>query len=117
MPSSSRSPTLNSVRRAVETDAISPNSAGCPASTARSETQRPPSAAMTARSHNTRPGSCAERRSRVPVITRPSSSQSPRRCAVNASSAVPAREDNPVASARTSTVPNDKRPITFKVTS
>ncbi len=43
--------------RAVATDARFPNSAGCPASTARSETQRPPSAAITARSQSTLPGS------------------------------------------------------------
>jgi mRNA-degrading endonuclease RelE of RelBE toxin-antitoxin system len=36
------SPTESNTRLAVEIDAISPNSAGCPASTARSETHRPP---------------------------------------------------------------------------
>jgi hypothetical protein len=37
--------------------------------------------------------------------------------AVNASSALPAREDNPMPSARTSTLQIVERPITFKVTS
>jgi hypothetical protein len=34
---------------------------------------------------------------------------------VSASSALPARDDKPVPSASTSTVPNDALPITFKV--
>jgi hypothetical protein len=42
-------------------------------------------------------------------------SVSPRRCAVSASSAVPAREDRPLPSASTSTVLNEAFPITFKV--
>ena len=58
IPASSASPTESSTRRAVETDAISPNSDACPANAARSETHRPPSASITARSQNTRPGSC-----------------------------------------------------------
>ncbi len=42
-------------------------------------------------------------------------SVSPSRCAVNASSAVPARDDKPMPSATTSSVPNVAFPITFKV--
>ena len=53
--SSSASPTDNSTRRAVETDATSPNSAGCEPNATRSDTQRPPSASITARSQNNPP--------------------------------------------------------------
>jgi hypothetical protein len=41
----------------------------------------------------------------------------PKRAATSAGSAVPARDDNPVASATTSTVLILERPITLKVTS
>jgi hypothetical protein len=46
-------PIDSSARVAVATDATFPNSEGCPASTARSETQRPRSAVITARSLST----------------------------------------------------------------
>jgi hypothetical protein len=42
-------------------------------------------------------------------------STSPSRCGVSASSAIPAREDKPVPSAATSTVPNVASSITFTV--
>ena len=109
------SPIESSTRRAVGTDATLPNSAPWPASTARSETHRPPSAAITARSQKTQPGSWAERRSRVPAKAADRASVSPRRCAVSASSTVPARDDKPVPSATTSTVPNVALLVTFKV--
>ena len=57
----------------------------------------------------------AQRRSRVPASAPDRPSVSPSRCAVNASSTVPAREDNPVPSATTSTVPKDVLLLTFKV--
>ncbi len=101
--SSSASPTDNSTRRAVETDATSPNSAGCDPNATRSDTHRPPSASITARSQNTRPGSCAERRSRVSPSAHPSASVSPSRSAASGNSAVPARDESPVPSALTST--------------
>jgi hypothetical protein len=113
--SSSASPIDSSTRRAVETDATAPNSAGCEPRATRSDTQRPPSASITARSQNTRPGSCAERRSRVSPSAQPSASVSPSRSAASGNSAVPARDDNPVPSARTSTFWMPERPITFKV--
>src|ERR1035437_1094999 len=113
--SSSLSPTFSSTRLAVDTDATFPNSAPCPARTARSETQLPPSAAITARSHRTRPGSLAERRSRVPARAPDRPSVSPSRCAVSASSTVPARDDRPLPSATTSTVLKDALLVTFKM--
>ena len=54
--SNSGSPIDNMTRRAVETDATLPNKAGCAPSAIRSDTQRPPSASITARSPNTAPG-------------------------------------------------------------
>jgi hypothetical protein len=113
--SSSASPTDNSTRRAVEIDATSPNNAGCEPSATRSATQRPPSASITARSQNTRPGSCGERRSRVWPSAHPNASVNPSRSAANASSAVPARDESPLPSARTSTLWMLEPPITFKV--
>ena len=113
--SSSATPTDSSTRRAVEIDATSPNSAGWEPSATRSDTQRPPSASITARSQNTRPRSCAERRSRVSPSAQPSASVSPSRSAAKGSTAVPARDDNPVPSALTSTFWMLERPITFKV--
>ena len=53
---SSGSPFDTITRRAVESDATSPNNDGCPANAARSDTHRPPSASITAKSQNTRPG-------------------------------------------------------------
>src|ERR1035437_9104545 len=52
---------------------------------------------------------------RAPASPPDGPSVSPSRCAVNASSTVPAREDNPVPSATTSTVPKDVLLLTFKV--
>jgi hypothetical protein len=112
--SSSTGPIQSSTRRAVETDATSPNSAGCAASATRSDTQRPPSASITARSHSTRPGSCTERRSRVSASAHPNASVSPSRCAASPSNAVPARDERPVASARTSTFSMLERRITSR---
>jgi chromate transporter len=51
----------------------------------------------------------------VPANAALSPSVRPSLCAANASSAVPARENKPLPSATTSTVPNDALPITFKV--
>jgi hypothetical protein len=53
----------------------------------------------------------------VPANATLSPSVNPKRCATNANSELPAREDKPVASATTSTVLIVERPITFKVTS
>jgi hypothetical protein len=72
-----RGPIESITRRAVDTDATVPNSTPWPANTARSLTQRPPSATITAKPASTRPGACVDARSRVCASAAHSRSVSP----------------------------------------
>jgi hypothetical protein len=69
-----------------------------------SVTQSPPSASITATSRSTRPGSCAERRSRVPANAPDNAAVNPTRSVNPTSSATPACDTSPTPSAVTSTV-------------
>jgi hypothetical protein len=61
------------------------------------------------------PTGCAQRRSRVCASASTNALVSPTCSANNGNIAVPARDDNPLPSATTSTVKSFERPITFKV--
>jgi hypothetical protein len=81
----------------------------------RSETHRPPSASVTAKSRDARPGSWPPRRSRGALQGIAQPAREPNRSATSAFSAVPARDDKRVPSARTSAVWTFQRPISFRV--
>src|ERR1022692_617514 len=69
-----------------------------------SVTQSPPSASITPTSRNTRPGSCAERRSRVPANASDNAAVNPTRSVNSTSNATPACDTSPAPSDVTSTV-------------
>ena len=115
IPSSSPSPIESSTRRAVETEATSPNSAAAqpaPQDPRRSARRRPPSPPDRRAPGRDHGPSGARACPQARRSARPSARAA---AAISANSAVPAREDKPVPSALTSTVLIVERPITFKV--